>query len=204
VKTDPNNEIKEACPEANFNITYEADSGVIRADDTLNMGLKEADPEGTAAAQIASDKVDYGPEEVVTIMGYGFQPNVEVNVEVIKPDGYLDLWTLSSDGEGAFITTYQLDATEGLYFIKVYDGIDGTETKFMITSQTAIPEPIVISRVATDRVEYNPEEVVTIMGYGFQPNATVNVEVMRPDGTFDSWNVNSDEAGVFCHNLPIE
>jgi len=103
-----------------------------------------------------------------------------------------------------FVTTYQLNETAGPYFVKVFDGLNGTDTRFMITSQTTTPEATVSSVITTDKVEYGPEEVVTIKGSGFQPNATVNVEIIRPDNNFDLLTVNSDGEGVFVTTYQLD
>ena len=51
--------------------------------------------------------------------------------------------------------------------------------------------------VWTDKEDYSPEETVTIYGSGFNPEATVNITVTRPDGNTNEWAVTSDSSGSF-------
>ena len=86
---------------------------------------------------IITDKAEYNPEEVVTIKGYGFQPNAEINVEVIRPDSAFGNWLVDSDTGGLFFATYEPDATTGMYIVKASDGVSGTETSFMVKTTVA-------------------------------------------------------------------
>jgi hypothetical protein len=146
---------------------------------------------------ISTDKSDFNPDETVTISGFFFVSNAKVDVEVIGPDGILSSWIVNSDGEGDFVTTYHLDGTAGMYIAKVSDGINGRESAFTITAQAAVPKVTPVATITTDKSDYNSEEVVTIKGCGFQPNTKVNIEVIRPDGTFSNWLIESDAEGLF-------
>ena len=148
-------------------------------------------------AVISTDKADYNPDETVTISGFCFVSNAKVTIEVIRPDGILSSWTVNSDGEGDFVTTYHLDGTPGMYTVKVSYGINGRESTFTIAAQATVPECTTAATITTDKSDYNPEEFVTIKGCGFQPNAKVNVEVIRPDGTLSNWLMESDAGGLF-------
>lgn len=148
-------------------------------------------------AAISTDKSDYSPNETVTVSGFCFASNGTVNVEVIRPDGIFSFWTVNSNGEGDFVTTYQLDGTAGMYIVKVSDGINGRESAFTITAQATTPERSAVATITTDKSGYSPKEVVTIKGCGFQPNAKVNVEVIKPDGTLSNWLIESDAGGLF-------
>jgi len=123
--------------------------------------------------------------------------NAKVDVEVIGPDGILSSWIVNSDGEGDFVTTYHLDGTAVMYTAKVSDGINGIESAFTITTQATIPKSTPAATITTDKLDYNPEEVATIKGCGFKPNAKVDVEVIRPDGTLSNWLIESDAEGLF-------
>jgi hypothetical protein len=146
---------------------------------------------------ISTDKSDYYPDEMVTISGFFFVSNAKVNVEVIRPDGILSFWIVNSDREGDFVTTYHLDGTAGLYIVKASDGINGRESAFTITAQATVPKDTPAATITTDKSDYNPEEVATIKGCGFQPDSKVNIEIIRPDGTFSNWLIESDAEGLF-------
>jgi hypothetical protein len=153
---------------------------------------------------ISTDKSDYNPDETVTISGFFFVSNAKVDVEVIGPDGILSSWIVNSDGEGDFVTTYHLDGTTGMYIAKVSDGINGRESTFTLTAQETVPQGTPAATITTDKSDYNFEEVATIKGCGFQPNAKVNVEVTRPDGSFSNLLIESDAAGLFFSTYGLD
>ena len=47
------------------------------------------------------------------------------------------------------------------------------------------------------RTDFEPEENVYIRGSGFNPNAQINVSVMRPDNTDNAWYIYGDSGGGF-------
>ncbi|MCQ5374204.1 MAG: putative Ig domain-containing protein, partial [Candidatus Methanomethylicia archaeon] len=85
-------------------------------------------------ARIWTDKADYSPEETVTIYGEGFQG--KVNITVIRPDGTINdpanniigEWTVDTDENGAFETTYILDGIIGVYTVNAIDEGGNTAT----------------------------------------------------------------------------
>src|SRR5437867_7477586 len=87
-------------------------------------------PNARAAASISTDKPDYSPEEVVTIAGSGFVANGNVDMNVTRPNGVTDSWSVASDGGGAFTTTYQLDGITGNYTVNASDGTNSATTSF--------------------------------------------------------------------------
>jgi len=51
--------------------------------------------------------------------------------------------------------------------------------------------------VTTDKPDYHPEEIVTIFGYHFLADWSVNVSVTRPDGNQSGWDATSTGNGSF-------
>ena len=79
---------------------------------------------------IWTDKTDYAPEETVTIYGAGFEAGGQLTVEVTRPDGWVDAWSVTADDGGAFETSYLLDGIEGLYTVVATDGTNTATTTF--------------------------------------------------------------------------
>src|SRR2546426_11076 len=88
-----------------------------------------ADDGGSAA--ITTDKPDYHPEETVIINGTAFLADTTVMVGVTRPDGNYSAWNVTSDGSGAFSTSYQLDGITGTYNVEATDGTNTATTTFM-------------------------------------------------------------------------
>ncbi|MBC7334364.1 MAG: hypothetical protein H5T85_07940, partial [Actinobacteria bacterium] len=70
---------------------------------------------------ITTDKDDYHPEETVVISGSGFYPDTEYTIRVTRPDGAKDSSNVTSDGNGSFTYTYQLDGITGEYLVEAID-----------------------------------------------------------------------------------
>ena len=83
--------------------------------------------EGTV---VWTDKAEYTPGENVTVYGSGFRTDASVAVSVTRPDNHVDEWSVSWDGSGNFITTYQLDGIEGTYTVTATDGTNTATTTF--------------------------------------------------------------------------
>jgi hypothetical protein len=88
-----------------------------------------------STATIWTDKADYTPGETVVISGAGFLSSASVSIELTRPDSAVDSWTVTSDGEGGFTTTYDLNGIEGTYTVLATDGINTATTTF--TDQAA-------------------------------------------------------------------
>ena len=78
---------------------------------------------------VTTDKLDYAPEEIVTITGHGFAANTSYDIPVIRPDGSIVIGngsftpgsdSVSTDGSGSFEYLYQLDGILGAYQVQVY------------------------------------------------------------------------------------
>jgi hypothetical protein len=85
--------------------------------------------EATAAPEVVTDKVEYGPEETVTITGSGFVPKAYYDVPVIRPDGSIVTgdgtstpgWdTIKTSPHGEFTYLYLLNTMYGEYEVRVY------------------------------------------------------------------------------------
>src|SRR6266571_4387011 len=87
-----------------------------------------ADDGGNAA--ITTDKPDYHPEETVIINGTAFLADSTVTVGVLRPNGDYSSWNVTTDGSGAFSTTYELDGIQGVYTVDATDGTNTATTTF--------------------------------------------------------------------------
>jgi hypothetical protein len=75
-------------------------------------------------AKVWTDKVDYHPNELVTIFGSGFTANTHVAFTVTKlEDNTTVNWSTDSDAFGNLTTTYQIDQ-QGAPFYRI-DATDG-------------------------------------------------------------------------------
>ncbi len=71
---------------------------------------------------IWTDKADYHPGEIVTIYGVEFRQNKTIDISVTRPDANVDTWTTTSDVNGTFVTTYDLNGIVGNYTVEATDG----------------------------------------------------------------------------------
>jgi hypothetical protein len=84
-----------------------------------------------SAAQIATDKSDYAPEEIVYVSGSGFQADAPVAITVTRPDGETGTVYGGTDAEGSFAdVAYDLDGICGLYTVVATDGTTEATTTF--------------------------------------------------------------------------
>src|SRR3990170_7945186 len=84
----------------------------------------------SAAPQVDTDKVEYGPNETVVITGTGFVANTFLDAPVIRPDGSIVRWngssfvpgwdTVNSNPQGEFNYSYLLETMYGEYEVRVY------------------------------------------------------------------------------------
>jgi hypothetical protein len=83
-------------------------------------------------ATIRTDKADYCPGETVTIYGTGFLPNAKIAINVTKlADGTVTSWNVTSDANGSFAATYQIDnAGAPHYRVTATDGTNTATTAF--------------------------------------------------------------------------
>jgi uncharacterized repeat protein (TIGR01451 family) len=79
---------------------------------------------------IWTDKPDYYPEETVTIFGSNFLANAQITASVTRPDSTVNNWAVTSDSDGNFTTTYQLDGIQGTYTVVATDGTNTANTTF--------------------------------------------------------------------------
>ena len=76
----------------------------------------------SAVSYIYTDKDDYHPGEIVTITGYGFVPFSLMNIDIVRPDGEIQVWEADSlQGSlivkpNSIIDLYYLEDLTGLNF----------------------------------------------------------------------------------------
>jgi len=134
---------------------------------------------GTGDAIVWTGKGDYSPEETVTIYGTNFLPNTPITVDVARPDGHTDssldqgasivykvTITYCEDGttdsNGDFTATYQLDGISGTYAVTATDGVNTATTTFTdspkvgsVTVSAQSPNPVTAGSNATYTITVN-------------------------------------------------
>jgi len=88
-----------------------------------------------------------------------------------------------------------LDSTDN--FDLAAEGSTSTTTATTTTTTTPTTTTPSAARIWTDLPDYPPDGTPTIYGSGFLPNANIDVTVIRPEGTENTWNVASDASGGF-------
>ena len=92
------------------------------------------------SASISTDKNDYYPKQSIIISGQGFQPNIDVIIQINDPEDVVKFVDqIRTDNNGEFSTTYftKSDDNLGLYSIYVSGGGEQTQGSFMITTISA-------------------------------------------------------------------
>ena len=94
---------------------------------------------GAASYTVVTDQTVYGPGDIVTITGAGYQPATSYDVVVVRPDGSIvngsgtgapGFDTVVSDSAGNIIDSYKLTipAPTGVYTVNVYATSDTTHS----------------------------------------------------------------------------
>ena len=142
-------------------------------------------------ATIWTDKADYQPGEIVTIFGTGFVPNAYITLNASKQsmDNYTS-WCLTSDVNGNFTTTYQIDNIgAALYILTATDGTNQATTTFTdsytlnsISVGPQNPDPVIPGNPVT--------YTITVVFTGSnQPNpGTLSIISGLPAGTSADFN----------------
>ncbi len=93
-------------------------------------------------AAIWTDQSDYAPESIVHINGTGFAANSTVTLTLTNPDNSTVSWNASTDNNGDFATSYQIDSMGGSYSLAATDGTNAATTSFtdsiVVSTTTAL------------------------------------------------------------------
>jgi hypothetical protein len=135
-------------------------------------------------ATIWTDKPDYQPGETAYISGLGFNSGSTVNIQITRPDSYVDVCPLNgrcgllpiSDASGSFSNyAYTLDGILGTYIVDASDGVNSAQTTFTDTSPSIYT--IIVKQPTPGSNVTNPVDI----------NGTW--DVIRPQGQLDQYNV---------------
>ncbi len=89
-----------------------------------------------------NDKTDFGPGEIVSIHGNGFNPFSQIDITVTRPDFVTETCNAvscyprflnglqTSDIEGTFVYQYNLNGIQGTYTVDANDGTNSAQTIF--------------------------------------------------------------------------
>ncbi len=142
---------------------------------------------------IQTDQTAYAPGLTANITGAGWQPDETVDLQVVdqttgQPQA---AWTAAADSGGAVSTTWTVANLPGDTLQLSAAGVTSG-----LTAQADFTDG---ATLATDRATYAPGATVNISGAGFLAGETVDVEVVRNDGTtYGPWPVvDSADAGQF-------
>ena len=159
------------------------------------------------APSVWTDRPDYQSEDTVTIQGSGFSANSVVTITILKPDGNIDS-VYDADGSpyvtdenGAFTAYYKLDEITGTYTVTATDE-SGNTTATTFTASSLVADDA--ARIWTDRENYAPGDTVMIYGTGFIADASVTVDVTRPDTTWSAWPVPANSSGGFTTSYLLD
>lgn len=84
-----------------------------------------------ALAELTTDKSDYAPTDTVYLTGSGFLPNHIVDLTLSGPEGFTTCsWSVMSDENGNFETTYSGGLIEGTFTLTATDGTTTQTTTF--------------------------------------------------------------------------
>ncbi len=114
---------------------------------------------GTGTPTVVTDKPDYGPYGLVTIMGSGFLGTQALDVVVTAPDGGVytgagngtpGFDSVTTDSTGAFVYFYQLNGYgAGNYLVEVFDHTDSGHTTVLASTtfydDTGLPTSVTAS-----------------------------------------------------------
>jgi hypothetical protein len=82
-------------------------------------------------AELTTDKSDYAPTDTVYLTGSGFLPNHKVDLTLSGPEGFTTCsWSVTSDENGNFETTYSGGLMEGTFTLTATDGATTQMTTF--------------------------------------------------------------------------
>jgi LPXTG-motif cell wall-anchored protein len=212
----------ETSPEGKLDADYAADGAgeyavrVLGADDvelastSFTVTAEEPAPDECAAGgaeTVATDKSRYARRSTVRITGDGYSDSCDLQVEVTRPNGAVDIAEvkvapsveepqtvrLASSAEaddsaaiGAFEYDYVLGNQTGRYRVRVL-GADG-EAFASAAFAVEGPRPTSCERrgretIATDKADYRPGATVHMTGSGYARSCLVKVRVVRPDGS---------------------
>lgn len=162
---------------------------------------------------LSTDKLDYGPNQVVQITGSGFSFSSSVTLTLSGPAGFSDYtWTTTSDDKGYIITSYGLGLTVGEFTLTATDGHNSAETTFTdsvnlqdITISIQDPNPVVAGSSVTYTVtvrfvgnnQANPTtlSIITASGQTGLPNGA------NPSFAPDSFP--GDNSGYYTSTLTV-
>ena len=151
---------------------------------------------------VTTNKLAYAPGETAVIMGTGMQPLAEVDVVVVRPDGSVVTgdgsetpgWdSVTADALGTFSYNYHIVwAGPGEWAVYGYDSTDIGHVEPLGEASFVTQESPSAPTLRTDKPDYQPGETASIVGSGFEPGASYDIPVFRPDGTM----VKGDGSGI--------
>jgi hypothetical protein len=176
------------------------------------------------SVMVMTDQTDYLPGAVAQISATGFLANETVQFQVLHTDGTAQglnetPWQVTdTSGTGNLSASWNLDPSDtGSFELIAVGQTSGSMATALFDDSSQFSPPIIpaASTVATDQADYGPPATVNISAAGFQPNETVQFQVLHTDGTPQgpneapwqvtdtsgtgniqtSWNLTADDAG---------
>ncbi|MBL7169903.1 MAG: hypothetical protein ISS48_02705 [Candidatus Aenigmarchaeota archaeon] len=93
------------------------------------------------STSISTDKNDYYPKQSILISGQGFQPNIDVIIQINDPEGVVKFVDqIRTDDNGEFSTAYvtKSDDNLGLYSVYANGGDEQVQESFTVSKEPSI------------------------------------------------------------------
>jgi hypothetical protein len=118
-----------------------------------------------ALAELTTNQSDYAPTDPVVLTGSGFLPNTQVDLALTGPEGFTPYtWSVMSDENGCFQTTYSGGLMEGTFTLEATDGTNTQITTFTDSSISFSPTSGVVGTS------------VSVSGTGFSQSTTITIK----------------------------
>src|SRR5262249_42513039 len=137
----------------------------------------------------------YQPGEIVHVSGTGYRASCAVSIRLTSADGKADGSTVTTDPAGGLAFSFLLaqESSQGQYKVETYLGADSLPQTAATFTNGAYIE--------TDRLDYAPNNPVTIRGVGWMPGETVTIVLDELDGPDQgmTYTAATDSSGRFTN-----
>ena len=143
---------------------------------------------------ISTGKRLYVVGETVSFSGGGLNPDTEYLIQIYHEDSLVQSIEFNSTGEGllpADLSWNSSSSEPGTYIVKLLD-LEGD----------VIGEAI-FGLVEINKLEFMPEDSITIIGGGAEPHGLINVTIVTDSNIVFNVSVTADENGEFNVTIPL-
>jgi hypothetical protein len=173
--------------------------GLRRPPVRAQFSLEQFEPRVLLSAVVTTDQQAYAPGATVNITGSGFQASETVDLVVVNQTTKVSYtaWTATDDTTGAFASSWTAPSNAA-----------GDTLQLTVTGETSGDTADTTftdgSTLTTQYSTYGPGATVNIAGAGFLAGETVDLQVVRSDGTtYAPWSVTDGTNGTFATNWTV-